>query len=279
MAKKVILITGASSGIGRNAAIELAKQGHIVYGAARRLDKLNNLKEYGVIPVELDVTVKQQCVDVVTKIISEQHKIDVLYNNAGYGLYGAVEDIPIEDAKKQFDVNLFGLAQMTKLVLPYMREKNSGRIINTSSVGGKITTPLAAWYHASKFAVEGFSDTLRMEVKPFNIDIILIEPGLIKTDFYDITVKQIKKYSITGAYKKLAQADVNTLSNVSKGGLMGGSDPSVITKAVSKAVNDKKPKTRYLTGRLAKFGVFTKRILSDRIYDTMTLRQMANTKK
>ncbi|CUR63652.1 3-oxoacyl-[acyl-carrier protein] reductase [Leuconostoc inhae] len=279
MAKKVILITGASSGIGMNAAIELAKQGHIVYGAARRLDKLNNLKEYGVIPVELDVTVKQQCVDVVTKIISEQHKIDVLYNNAGYGLYGAVEDIPIEDAKKQFDVNLFGLAQMTKLVLPYMREKNSGRIINTSSVGGKITTPLAAWYHASKFAVEGFSDTLRMEVKPFNIDIILIEPGLIKTDFYDITVKQIKKYSITGAYKKLAQADVNTLSNVSKGGLMGGSDPSVITKAVSKAVNDKKPKTRYLTGRLAKFGVFTKRILSDRIYDTMTLRQMANTKK
>ena len=183
MSKKVILITGASSGMGKESAKALIRKGHAVYAAARRIEQMEDLKSMGGYPIEMDITSENDVREVIETIIRKEGRIDVLWNNAGYGLYGAVEDVPIEDAKKQFEVNLFGLAAITQKVVPYMREANRGTIINTSSMGGKMYTPMGAWYHASKHAVEGFSDCLRLELEPFNIKVVVLEPGIIITEF------------------------------------------------------------------------------------------------
>ena len=181
--KHTILITGASSGIGFDSARTLANRGHTVYAAARRVEKMEALKAEGVIPIQLDITKEEDILNTLETIKESHQGVDVLINNAGYGLYGAMEDTSLEDARYQFEVNLFGLARLTQLVLPHMRKQNFGRIINTSSVGGKIYTPLGSWYHATKHALEGWSDCLRLEVAPFGIDVIIIEPGAIITEF------------------------------------------------------------------------------------------------
>lgn len=162
MGKKVIVITGASSGMGKEAAKTLIQQGHTVYSVARRIDQMQDLQLLGGYPIQMDVKKESDIQNVVDTIIQNEGKIDVLWNNAGYGLYGAVEDIPVEEARQQFEVNLFGLATITQKVVPYMRKAKTGTIINTSSMGGKMYTPMGAWYHASKHAVEGFSDSLRL---------------------------------------------------------------------------------------------------------------------
>jgi len=181
MEKKVILITGASSGIGLDGAIELAKMGHIVYGAARRVDRMSKLVEAGGHTIQLDVTNETQIQEGVKRIIEEQGTIDVLWNNAGYGLYGAMEDIPLDIARQQFEVNLFGLARITQEVLPIMREKRSGTIINTSSMGGKIYTPLGSWYHATKHALEGLTKAMALDLAPYRIRVNAIGPTYIET--------------------------------------------------------------------------------------------------
>ena len=181
--KKIILITGASSGIGKDTALQLIKEGHIVYGAARRVEKMQDLVAAGGKAIKMDVTREEDVKATVQQVLKEQGKIDVLFNNAGYGLFGAVELITIEEARRQFDVNIFGLARMTKEVIPLMREQGKGTIINMSSVGGKVYSPFGAWYHSTKHALEGWSDCLRLELKPFNIDVVLIEPGAIATEF------------------------------------------------------------------------------------------------
>ena len=170
--KKVIIVTGASSGIGKATALQLIKERHIVYGAARRVEKMQDLVSDGGKFIAMDVTNHNQVHSQIGKIIADEGKIDVLINNAGYAVYGPVEEINYEQAKRQFDVNLFGLAEVTKAVLPTMREHKSGTIINISSVGGKIYTPLGAWYHATKHALEGWSDCLRLELKQFGIDVV-----------------------------------------------------------------------------------------------------------
>ena len=175
--KKVILVTGASSGIGYQTAEQLAKEGHIVYGAARRVDAMKPLEAFGVTPVRLDITDEASIKEALNVIISKENRIDVLVNNAGYGSYGAVEDVRIDEARMQFEVNIFGLARLTQLVLPYMRKQKSGRIINVGSMGGRLTSYFGAWYHATKYALEAFSDGLRMEVADFGIDVSIIEPA------------------------------------------------------------------------------------------------------
>lgn len=182
METKVILITGASSGIGRETAIYLAKNNYKVYGVARRVDKLEELNKLGIQTIAMDVTDEASIKNTIDTIIQKEGKIDVLVNNAGYGEYGAFEDVSIENAKYQMEVNVFGLARITQLVLPYMRQQKSGSIINVSSVGGKVSNPMGSWYHASKFAVEALSDSLRLEVKPFGINVVVIEPGGIKAN-------------------------------------------------------------------------------------------------
>ena len=179
--KKTVLITGASSGIGKATTEKLLDDGYTVYASARSTDKLKYLKARGAEILELDVTQDESMKSGVDRIKSECGRLDILINNAGYGSYGALEDVPMEEARHQFEVNVFGLGRLTQLVLPQMREQSFGKIVNITSVGGKIYEPLGSWYHASKFAVEGLSDCLRLELQPFGIDVIIVEPGPIRT--------------------------------------------------------------------------------------------------
>lgn len=272
MDKKVILITGASSGIGKATALLLAKQGHIVYASARRVEKMRDLEEFGAKILKLDVTNHDDIDSVVSKIQSEQGRIDVLFNNAGFGLYGPLENIPIDAARYQFEVNIFGLAKATQAVLPMMRAQKSGTIINTSSVGGKIYTPLGSWYHATKHALEGWSDCLRLDLAQFGIDVVIIEPGIIKTEFADVVSDGVRKYSKDDEYaefvEKVAQATKATYAQNK------GTEPSVIARVVSKAISAKKPKTRYVAGELARPFMLLRKLTGDRMFDKIIMSQI-----
>jgi short-subunit dehydrogenase len=270
MNRKVILITGASSGMGKVGAQELIKEGHVVYCAARSVSKMKDLEQDGGIIVAIDVSKPETLKGGVEQIIKEQGRIDVLWNNAGYGLYGPVEQVSIEKAKYQFDVNLFGLAHLTQMVLPYMREKKSGLIINTSSMGGKIYTPLGAWYHATKHAVEGFSDCLRLELKEFGINVVLLEPGLIETGFAAEVENNFPKETQEGPYRRIVKA----LLKSTKDGSMKGSDPMVIANTIKKIVKAKNPKTRYLVGKMAKPLIFMRKLFGDKGYDKIIMSQI-----
>ena len=270
--KKVILLTGASSGIGYQTAESLAKEGHVVYGAARRTEKMGTLKQFGVKPIYLDVTDEENIKSAIDTIIRNEGRIDVLINNAGYGSFGAVEDVEINEARRQFEVNLFGLARLVQLVLPHMRKQKEGRIINVSSMGGRLTTYFGAWYHATKYALEAFSDALRMEVSDFGIDVSLIEPGGIKTDWGIIASDKLEKSAKGGAYEKEAMKTAKGMKKQYSGNLL--SNPTVITKAISKAVNSNRPKARYLIGFMAKPLVFLHTILPTKVFDKIMKKLM-----
>ena len=179
-------VTGASSGIGEATARHLAGLGLTVYAGARRVERMESaLAPHGIRPIALDVTDDASMRAAVDRILAETGRIDALVNVAGYGSYGAVEDVPLDEARRQFEVNLFGLGRLIQLVLPSMRARARGRIVNISSIGGKIYEPMGAWYHATKFAVEGFSDSLRLELRPFGIKVVIIEPGLTESEWVD----------------------------------------------------------------------------------------------
>lgn len=268
--KKVILITGASSGIGKVTAFKLIKEGHTVYGAARRVHEMDDLVQAGGHAIKLDVTDNEQIKAAVDQVIAEQGRIDVLFNNAGYAVYGAVETVDVEDAKRQFNVNIFGLAEMTKAVLPQMRKQKSGTIINTSSMGGRIYTPLGSWYHATKHALEGWSDCLRLELKQFNIDVVVIQPGGIHTEFADVLHEPMVKRSKGTPYEEMTNTVARATKEMySKPGTL--SPPSVIANLVSKAVNSRKPKTRYVAGKFAKPMMFIRKYFGDRIFDKVVM--------
>lgn len=262
---KVALVTGASSGIGSMTAKSLAGAGFIVYGAARRVDKMEELKKEGIRPIFLDLTKEESMVKCVETIHNEVGRIDVLINNAGYGSYGAIENVPMQEAKRQFEVNLFGMARLIQLVTPKMRENHYGKIVNVSSMGGKIWTKFGGWYYATKFAVEGFSDCLRMELKPFGIDVIVVEPGGIKTDWGIIAANHLKETSKGGVYEEYANKAAEGMIKNYSGNMLA--KPELIAKTIKKAVTKKRPKTRYLVGFMAKPMVFTQKIFGDRVYD------------
>lgn len=262
---KTALITGASSGIGAMTAKELAKNGYTVYAVARRTDKMKELEKEGIKPIFLDLTDEDSMVQCVQSILDKAGRIDVLVNNAGYGSYGAIEDVPMEEAKRQFEVNLFGMARLIQLVIPLMRENHFGKIVNVSSMGGKIWTKFGGWYHATKFAVEGFSDCLRMELSPFGIDVIVVEPGGIKTDWGIIAADHLKESAKDGAYEQYANEAADGMIKNYSGNMLA--KPELIAKTIRKAVMKKRPRTRYLVGFMAKPMVWTQKIFGDRVYD------------
>lgn len=263
--KKTALVTGASSGIGKMTALELQKAGFKVYAAARRIDKMEDLKASGITPVALDLTDGESILNCVNTILKKENSIDVLINNAGYGSYGAIEDVPLEEGRRQFDVNLFGMARLIQLVTPKMRKHHYGKIVNVSSMGGKIWTKFGGWYHAAKYAVEGLSDCLRMELKPFGIDVIVVEPGGIKTDWGIIAAENLKKTSANGAYSDMADKAADGMIKNYSGNML--SKPELISKTIRKAVTKRRPKTRYLIGFGAKPMVLTHKIFGDRVFD------------
>jgi len=263
--KKVALITGASSGIGKEIAKQLLKDGFMVYVAARRVDKMKGLENLGAIPLKMDITKDEEIQEAVQHIQRNHNGVDVLVNNAGYGSYGAMEDTNLKDARYQFEVNLFGLSRLTQLVLPSMREKKSGMIINMSSMGGKVYFPLGAWYHATKHALEGWSDCLRLELAQFNINVVVIEPGAIQTEFVEVALDPMVKRSGQSAYSELATKMEGMMNQTSEAGDL--TPPSVIADLVSKALKAKRPKTRYVAGKYAKPMLFLRKWFGDRIYD------------
>lgn len=267
--QKTALVTGASSGMGKVIAKQLIKDGLTVVVAARRVEQMDDLKDLGAHPVAMDVSDDAGRKAALAEITAKFGGVDVLVNCAGFGLYGSVEDVPLKEARYQMDVNLFGAAALIQEVVPYMREKRAGKIINITSMGGKIYTPLGAWYHASKHALEGLSDCLRLELSQFGIDVVVVQPGIIQTAFGNVVEGPMMKFSGNTAYSHLAKNVAKATADSYKDG--GGSSPQVIADVVSKAVKARKPKTRYAAGKYANLMIGIRRWLGDRVFDRMVM--------
>jgi NAD(P)-dependent dehydrogenase (short-subunit alcohol dehydrogenase family) len=281
-----VLITGCSSGIGRAAALRLHDAGFTVYATARRTDALADVASRGLRTVALDVTDEQSMTQAVAAVEADAGPVGVLINNAGYGLYGPVEQVPMAEIRRQFETNFFGLVRLTQLVLPGMRQRGQGRILNVSSMGGRITLPGGAFYHASKYAVEALSDALRMEVAQFGIDVVLIEPGPVKTPWNDVAAASLATAdggpaaadgppAAGGDPYREYKAAVGASFGRTQAGLVGrfGSTPDDIAKVITQAVTTRRPRARYLINPVAKSLVAMNRVLPARAYDSVVRRQ------
>jgi NAD(P)-dependent dehydrogenase (short-subunit alcohol dehydrogenase family) len=265
MPQPVAIVTGASSGIGEATARRLADADYTVYAVARRLDRLQPLVSNGIRVAVADVTDDASLVSLVDAVMTETGRIDVLVNNAGYGSYGALEDVPMAEGRRQFEVNVFGLARLIQLVLPHMRQRRDGCIVNISSIGGKIWEPLGSWYHATKFAVEGLSDSLRIELAPFGIKVVIIEPGSIRTEWGDIAAEGLEAVSGGGPYRDQVKAVSRALRAADHSRVASG--PEVVAAAVVRAVQSSRPRTRYPVGGGARLMVTAQAVLPDRGFD------------
>jgi NAD(P)-dependent dehydrogenase (short-subunit alcohol dehydrogenase family) len=270
MTTRVALVTGGSSGIGEHTARQLQAAGFTTYAVARRVERMQSLADAGVTTFAMDVTDDDSMTWGIERILGERGRIDVLVNNAGYGSYGAVETVPIEEARRQFEVNVFGLARLTQLVLPGMRERRSGRVINVGSVGGKFYEPLGAWYHATKFAVEGFSDSLRVELAPYGIRVVIIEPGPILTEWNEIARDSLVATSRGTAYEKQAEAVRSRLEKADQPST--ASDPDLVARKIVKAATVSRPRPRYPVGKGAGSILAARRVLPDRTFDSVVRR-------
>lgn len=267
MPQPVAFVTGASAGIGFETARKLAAAGFTVYAGARRVDKMEPLKAYGVNVVSLDVTDEESMAAAVGGVLAVHGRIDVLVNNAGYGSYGSLEEVEPAEGRRQFDVNVFGLARMTQLVIPAMRAARRGRIINVSSIGGKMYEPLGAWYHATKFAVEGLSDSLRVELKPHGIGVSIIEPAGTQSEWGTISAEGLLASSADGPYAAQAAVVAAALATTDQGAL--SSSPEIVADAIVHAATAARPRTRYPVGRNARSILLLRRLLPDRAFDAV----------
>jgi len=276
-----VLITGCSSGIGRASALRLHDAGFTVYATARRTDALTDVAGRGLRTVALDVTDEQSMTQAVAAVEADAGPVGVLINNAGYGLYGPVEQVPMAEIRRQFETNFFGLVRLTQLVLPGMRQRGRGRILNVSSMGGRITLPGGAFYHASKYAVEALSDA------QFGIDVVLIEPGPVKTPWNDVAAASLATAdggpttadgppaAAPGDPYQEYKAAVGASFGRTQAGLIGrfGSTSDDIAKVITQAVTARRPRARYLINPVAKSLVAMNRVLPARAYDSMLRRQ------
>ena len=269
--RRVALVTGASSGIGAATALRLARDGYVVYGAARRVEQMDGLVAASGHALRLDVTDEDSLQSAVRTVLDAHGRIDLLVNSAAYGSYGAVEDVPLDEARRQFDVNLFGLARLVQLVLPTMRAQRSGTIVNVSSIGGKIYTPLGAWYHATKHALEGFSDALRLELAPFGIRVVVVEPGPVESEFEQIAVDGMMAVSGAGPYADYARRAARFIRSSYQG---GASQPDEVADVIAAAAAAARPRTRYPVGKSTAFALWSRRLLPDRAFDALLRSRM-----
>ncbi|MEU8003971.1 oxidoreductase [Catellatospora sp. NPDC049111] len=268
---KVAIVTGASAGIGAATAQRLHELGFTVYAVARRVDRMAPLAALGIHTAGVDVTDDAALVALVDQVVAESGRIDVLVNNAGYGSFGALEDVPLDEARRQFEVNVFGAARLCQLVLPHLRARGAGRIINVSSVGARLYQPLGSWYHATKYALEGLSDCLRVELRPLGIDVVVIQPGGIATEFPQVAGDRLLATSGGGAYgeqaRRYAMALLSEPDHISP--------PSVVAKAIGRAATVRRPRSRYAVGRGARAAVFARWLLPDRVFDRLVVALFA----
>ena len=268
MPSKAVLITGCSSGIGHATAELLCTEGWTVYATARRPETLADLERKGAKTLALDVTDEASMTTAVDAVTQAEGAVGVLINNAGYSQSGAVETIPPEQVRRQFETNVFGLIRMCQLVLPGMRDQQWGRIVNLSSMGGRLTFPGGGLYHASKYAVEAISDALRFEVRGFGVDVIVIEPGLIVTSFGETAAGSLGGAESDGPY-----ADFNRhVAEITEGAYKGpmaklGGPPEVVAQTVAKALKADRPKARYPVTASARLMITQRRLTPDRLWD------------
>ena len=266
---RAVLITGCSSGIGWATAERLSRRGWAVYATARNVEEISPLAESGCRLLSLDVTDEDSMRRAVEEVERVEGAVGVLINNAGYSQSGAVEEVPVEKMRRQFETNVFGLVRMCQLVLPGMREQGFGRIVNLSSMGGRLTFPGGGFYHASKYAVEAISDALRFEVRGFGVDVVVIEPGLIRTGFAQTAVGSMEEGSgpYAGFEAGVAKA---TRENYESGPLAAlGGGPETVARAIERAISIARPRARYTVTPSAKLLISARRLLTDRAWDTI----------
>jgi len=266
--QKVILITGTAHGIGKSTAEYLIDKGHIIYGGDILVEENLYLNDIGGVALKMDVTKQEDVDNAINRVIAEQGRIDVLVNNAGIAVGSAIEDVSMEDAMYQFEVNLFGIGRTVKATLPHMRSQGSGTIINISSVLGKAYNPLYGWYVSSKHALEGWSDVLRLEVEQFGIDVVIIEPGMIKTNIGNYSARYFEKYSKNSEYENFYGSPDDKEENT----FDSYSDPIVIAKVIDKAISAKNPKTRYSAGAYSWILLKMRSILPDKWFDKLIVK-------
>jgi NAD(P)-dependent dehydrogenase (short-subunit alcohol dehydrogenase family) len=271
---KVALITGCSSGIGRAAALSFAKAGYVTYATARRVETLEDLRTQGCHTLHLDVTDEGSMKAAVQEIEKKHNAVDILVNNAGYGLNGPVEELDMASVRQQFETNVFGLVRLSQLVLPGMRRKGWGRIVNIGSVGGTFTAPGAGAYHASKWAVESFNDALRFEVKSFGVDVVLIQPTGVYTSFDKKIAVSSAPLSATSPYKFFMDNHIKVTTQMFSGknsaGIIKAED---VANVILKAAQAQRPRTRYKVGLSAHIYSGLRRLVSDRVWDRIMAAQ------
>jgi NAD(P)-dependent dehydrogenase (short-subunit alcohol dehydrogenase family) len=276
MSSKAVLITGCSSGIGYATAEELLDRGWKVYATARKPETVSVLEAKGAKLLALDVTDEESMRHAVDAVTEAEGAVGVLINNAGYSQNGAVESVPLDEVRRQFETNVFGLIRMCQLVLPGMREQGWGKIVNLGSMGGRLTFPGGGLYHATKYSLEAISDALRYEVAGFGVDVILIEPGLITTNFEQTSVKGVPQ---EGPYAEFNRKVAKATENAYKGPMSKlGSGPEAVAKTIAKALEAKRPKARYPVTPSAHLMINQRRLTPDRVWDLMMRAQFPRPK-
>jgi NAD(P)-dependent dehydrogenase (short-subunit alcohol dehydrogenase family) len=270
---RAVLITGCSTGIGRATAERLARAGHVVYASARRIETIADLEAHGCRTLALDVTNEASMSAAVERVAAEQGAVGVLVNNAGYSQSGAIETVPMDAVRRQFETNVFGLVRMSQLVLPGMRAQGWGRIVNMSSMGGNFTFPGGGVYHATKYSVEAISDALRFEVKGFGIDVVVIQPGFIRTEFSATAAAEVR--SEEGPYADFNAAVARSTTSVYEKGPMArlGGGPDSVARVIERAITVRSPKIRYRVTPSARLLVLQRRLLGDAMWDRFMTTQ------
>ena len=265
---KPVLITGCSTGIGRATAQQLVENGWDVYATARKLDAVKDLESSGCKTLALDVTDENSMAAAVAEVEKDGGAVGALVNNAGYSQSGAIESIPMDSVRRQFETNVFGLMRMCQLVLPGMRKAGAGRIVNISSMGGKLVFPGGGVYHATKFSVEAISDALRFEVAGFGVDVVVVEPGLIITEFGETASASIDDTHTDGPYAKFNSDVAKATADAYTGGFARfGGGPETVAAKIEKALSARKPHTRYKVTPSAGVIMGLRRGMTDRMWD------------